>query len=264
MAKKENEVITIDIESNPKMRHAIKDDRIFNTHGRINRVFEDETFNVKIGYNFFYFVQNDMATAIKEHMSIKDNVFAACWYDDENFPHLVRFINHTKGLEIVNSEYVRCIKELDEKRRRREMHHKILFETLKNGGDLFMLAKQVKDQTVLVDVTDSGYPSYEHVIEFLHKNGINDIDEWIVENTPLGELIQVPGHEGYLFGAFHANEKRRDCKCGAESYSENGRNHTIKSNSDWYCMCEYCFFDKMRITVPEDFYESMEGKMLNV
>ena len=226
----------------------------------------DGYLSMKFNDKRWYIKHDDVTKKAAEYLKGCDQIEVTYWYDRyKEKMHIISFINHTKNTTVINQKLTTIMRQKQETEARRNRHHNILREVMARGRHVFVMAKKVKDddyQYELVGVRNEyqdGMDSRTNINILFDKIGLVSADDVLEKtDTLVGYFNQVYGHEDYVFGIFRTTEKNKTCSyCGNHAWSEDGRNHSIVvggGSFDETYYCEYCFFDKMHIQVPEKFF----------
>jgi len=218
-------------------------------------------FEMRIAGERMWFENDETTKLVKKYLKSGDQV-SVKYFRDEHKDEIISFDNHTKNVSIGNKrlqtiwEYQKQVADV------RENTYKILYPLLKDTGSVAMVLKKIGDRYDLVDIRafDTHSLRGRFVNQFLADNHFEKVS--VGDGYVLGYseaiLEDIPNSDCVLY-ICNQKVKRRDCQCGASRMSN--RSLLIPEGYGSYeYLCAQCFFDKMKISVSEEFKKNFSAE----
>ena len=188
--------------------------------------------------------------------------YRASKYNDCGLEAIEKLYNERLALE----EQVRAQKAKQERLReeRRAAHHRLLHSKLDENMSPIMILERVNTQykyelkaIYWAEFNTNLLDAAKYACHCERLPGEIAARRMYAHDYAGGGGFYPIGDTNYVLYGCAPKRKRNPCRCGKDSYEEDGQNYSLIDGvefGDYYC--EYCFFDKNSILVSDDFLAS--------
>lgn len=218
-------------------------------------------FEMRIAGERMWFENDETTKLVKKYLESGDQV-SVKYFRDERKDEIISFDNHTKSVSIGNKRLQTIWAYQKQVTVVRENTYKILYPLLKDTNSVAMILKKIGNgyELTAIRAFDSHWLRGRFVNQFLADNHFEKVS--VGDGYVLGYseaiLEDIPGSDCVLY-ICNQKVKRRDCRCGASHM--NNRSLLIPEGYGSYeYLCAHCFFDKMKISVSEEFKKNFSAE----